>query len=162
MTEVWLTGPVDGVHPLLMPAAHALLQTREDLSRLLDGLSVEQIWQRPGDSASIGFHAIHIGGATDRLLTYARGEQLSEAQLASARAEAQLAGLSSSEIVARVHAALDAGLEVIRGTDANALTSPREVGRKKLPSTVLGLIFHAAEHAARHTGQIATLRKIVG
>ena len=39
MTEFWLTGPVDGVHPLLMPAAHAFLQVRQEIPQFLDGLS---------------------------------------------------------------------------------------------------------------------------
>jgi hypothetical protein len=159
--ELWLTGPVAGVHPLLMPAAHALLQARADVPRLLEGLTLEQIWQRPAGSASIGFHALHLGGATERLLTYARGEQLSEAQLAAAREEKTVAALDAAAITARVHACLDAALEQIRATDAATLTSPREVGRQRLPSTVLGVIFHAAEHASRHAGQMATLKKIV-
>jgi hypothetical protein len=37
----------------------------------------------------------------------------------------------------------------------------RDVGRKRLPSTTLGLIFHAAEHSARHAGQIVTLASVV-
>ena len=38
----------------------------------------------------------------------------------------------------------------------------REVGRARLPSTVLGLLFHGAEHTQRHVGQIITTAKIVG
>jgi hypothetical protein len=37
----------------------------------------------------------------------------------------------------------------------------RAVGRAQLPSTVIGLLFHGAEHSARHAGQIATLAKVV-
>jgi uncharacterized damage-inducible protein DinB len=37
----------------------------------------------------------------------------------------------------------------------------RGVGRAQLPSNVLGLLFHAAEHASRHTGQVVTTAKIV-
>jgi hypothetical protein len=161
MTEVWLTGPVEGVHPLLMPAAHALLQVRAEIPLALEGLSVIQIWTRPAQSASIGFHAIHLAGATERLMTYATSAQLSEAMLAEARAEKTLDGLGPEEIIARVNRAVDAAVAQIRSTESSTLTDSREVGRQQLPSTVLGLIFHAAEHAARHAGQIATLRKIV-
>jgi uncharacterized damage-inducible protein DinB len=159
--EVWLTGPVDGVHPLMLPAVHALLQAREDVSRLIADLSVEQIWQRPAGSAAIGFHALHIAGATERLLTYARGEALTDAQLAAAREEKALSGLPAAELIARVDAGISAAVEQIRSTDLSTLIDRREVGRQKLPSTVFGLIFHAAEHASRHAGQIATLKKIV-
>jgi uncharacterized damage-inducible protein DinB len=161
MIEAWLTGPVDGIDPLLMPAAHALLQVRQELPALVDGLTVEELWQRPGSSASIGFHALHIAGATDRLLTYARGAALSDEQLAAARAEKSLAGMDGAALVAVVEAAIDRGLAQIRSTARDSFTDAREVGRQRLPSTVLGLIFHAAEHAARHAGQIATLRRIV-
>jgi uncharacterized damage-inducible protein DinB len=161
MTEAWLTGPVPGVHPLLMPAAHAFLQIREEIAALVDGLSVEQLWRSPGASASIGFHALHIRGATDRLLTYARGAPLSAEQLEAAKAEKNAHGVDAATVVAHVIAAMDAALEQIRQTRPNTLTDAREVGRQRLPSTVLGLIFHAAEHATRHAGQISTLRRIV-
>ena len=34
LPEVWLRGPLEGFAPVVMPAAHALLQVREDLERL--------------------------------------------------------------------------------------------------------------------------------
>lgn len=37
----------------------------------------------------------------------------------------------------------------------------RPVGRAQLPSTVRGLLFHAAEHAQRHTGQVITTAMII-
>jgi uncharacterized damage-inducible protein DinB len=162
MTELWLSGPVDGVPPFLMPAAHTFLQVRQDVPKLLAGLSLEQLWKRVGQSAAIGFHALHIAGATDRLMTYARGEQLSDAQLADARSLEQAAtGVECSELLSRVQWAMDAALEQIRATPDAALLAPRGVGRKNLPSNTLGLIAHAAEHALRHAGQIATLKKVI-
>jgi hypothetical protein len=44
--------------------------------------------------------------------------------------------------------------------EADLLTA-RAVGRRQLPSNVLGLLFHAAEHTQRHTGQVITTSKIV-
>ena len=161
MTEAWLTGPIDGVPAMLMPAAHSFLQVRQELPQLLDGLSVEHVWRTPGASTSIGFHAIHLAGATDRLLTYARGEQLSDTQLAAVKAERQINGLTVDEIVERVATAMDRAIEQLRHTSSAMMNEPRDVCRQRLPSTVLGLLFHAAEHATRHVGQIATLRKIV-
>jgi uncharacterized damage-inducible protein DinB len=162
MTEKWLTGPVPGVDPLLLPVAHALLQVRDDVRRTLEGLSLDQVWKPVGASATIGFHALHIGGATDRLLTYARGEQLSERQVAIARQESNVDGLDAEALARHVEQAVDAALNQIRLTSAASLTTPREVGRLRLPSTVIGLLFHAAEHATRHAGQMATLRRITG
>ncbi len=162
MTETWLTGPVPGFDPMLMPVVHALLQVRADVRRALDGLSDDHVWQRVGASATIGFHALHIAGATDRLLTYARGEQLSAVQVAAAREESRLSGLDAAALNARVEHAMEAALEQVRRTPVSTLTAPRDVGRDHLPSTVIGLLFHAAEHAARHAGQMATLRRIAG
>ena len=161
MTEAWLTGPVEGVPTLLMPAAHSFLQVKQELPQLMSGLSLDQIWLTIGRSASIGFHAVHLAGATDRLLTYARGEQLSVAQLEVSRAERAIKGLDGGAITERVGRAMDLAIAQLRQTPSGIIGEPREVGRLRLPSTVLGLIFHAGEHATRHLGQIATLRKIV-
>jgi uncharacterized damage-inducible protein DinB len=161
VTEAWLTGPVAGVPQMLMPAAHSFVQVKEELPRLLSGLTVEQIWHKPGASASMGFHALHLAGATDRLLTYARGEQLNASQLGAAKAERTLAGLTAEDIASRVAEAMDRALEQLRATPSDIIGEAREVGRQRLPSTVLGLIFHAAEHATRHVGQIATLRNVI-
>jgi uncharacterized damage-inducible protein DinB len=161
MTEAWLSGPIRGVPPLLMPAAHAFVQVQRELPQLLAGLSVEQIWQRPGASTSIGYHAVHLAGATDRLLTYARGQQLSPAQLETMQAERTQANLTAEWIVDCVTGAMERALDQLRHTAPDSIGEPREVGRQRLPSTVLGLLFHAAEHASRHLGQITTLRKIV-
>jgi len=74
--EVWLRGPLPGVSPLLMPAAHCLMQCREEIEAAASRLTAEQLWTRPGGAASAGFHLRHIVGSLDRLLTYARGAQL--------------------------------------------------------------------------------------
>jgi uncharacterized damage-inducible protein DinB len=162
MTEAWLTGPVDGVPALLMPAAHAFVQVQREIPHLLAGLTEDQLWTRPGDSASIGYHAVHLAGATARLLTYARGESLSDVQLAEARLEAKTSGLDADAVGARVDAAMAAAVRQLRATPDAELLTPRDVGRLRLPSNVLGLVFHAAEHATRHAGQIATLRRVLG
>lgn len=162
MTEFWLSGPIGGVPPLLGPAVHTFLQVRHDVRDLLLALTIEQLWMKPGHSAPIGFHALHIAGATDRLLTYARGEALSDRQLEQVRgAEQSIGGLDGVELISRVDRVLAAAIEQLRATDDASLLEPRYVGRKRLPSTMFGLIAHAAEHAYRHAGQIATLRRIV-
>lgn len=161
--EVWLRGPVDGIIPILQPAAHALLQVREDVMTAVAGLTERQVWARPGGAAAIGYHLLHLPGSTDRLLTYSRGGQLSREQLAMLTAEraAHDDAPPLDELVPRFAASIDAAIEYLRTVrEADALV-PREVGRQRLPSTTIGLIFHAAEHAARHAGQIITLRAVV-
>ena len=163
--EVWLRGPVEGFEPLLMPAVHALLQAREDLEHLAASVPDEHVWQRPGGAASIGFHLRHMGGALERLLTYARGETLSDAQKAAARAESEpdASAPSLREVAAGTCASIDRALDQLRSTSAEDLLVPRKVGRLGLPSTTLGLICHAAEHCTRHVGQsISTARILSG
>lgn len=161
--EVWLRGPVPGIAPGLQPAAHALLQVAEDVLPLMSTLTIEQLWARPGGAASIGFHLKHLPGSLDRLLTYARGEQLSPSQMTYLAAERTvhddqplLAALTSA-----FSQGIDSAIEYLRTVPEASLLEPREVGRQKRPSTTLGLIFHAAEHSSRHAGQIVTLSRVV-
>lgn len=162
-TEVWLRGPIEGVPALLQPVAHSLLQCREELSSALATLSPEQIWTQPGGAASIGFHVRHAAGSLDRLFTYARGEALSTAQRAALAIETQpdLAPNAGARLVAALDEAVARALEQLRATTERTLLDSRGVGRAQLPSTVLGLLFHAAEHMQRHAGQVATTVKML-
>ncbi len=159
--EAWQRGPLSGVDPYLMPAAHALVQASEDLE-VVAGLSREQLLARPGGIASLDFHLRHLAAATERLLTYARGRQLTPEQLAQAAAEKE-AGASpdAATLVAEVRTALEQALAEIRATPRERLLEPREVGRARLPSNVIGLLGHIAEHASRHLGQITTTARLV-
>jgi uncharacterized damage-inducible protein DinB len=163
-TEVWQRGPVPGVDPLLTPVAHALLQVQEDLRALAARVDDEdRVWRRPGGAASIAFHVRHIAGSTDRLLTYARGESLSDAQRAAAKAESidDRPQATFQQLVENTIRALDRALDQVRATSRDSLLEARAVGRLRLPSTTIGLLFHAAEHATRHTGQAITTARIV-
>jgi hypothetical protein len=161
MAEAWLSGPVDGVDPALMPAAHAFIQTLEDVEKAVADLTTEQIWMSPGGAASIGFHLMHLSGSTDRLLTYARGATLNDVQKAALGAEKAPAKVDAAPLLADLRTAFDAALAQIRATPASTLQDARAVGRAQLPTTVLGLIFHAAEHSQRHAGQVVTTAKVV-
>jgi hypothetical protein len=163
MSEVWLRGPVSGIPGLLQPVAHGLLQCREELTAAITGLTPEHIWARPSGVASIGFHARHAAGSLDRLFTYARGERLSSAQRAALAAEADpdLTPSAGTTLIAAFDDAVERALEQIRTTSEATLLDARGVGRAQLPSTVLGLLFHAAEHAQRHVGQLVTTAKLL-
>ena len=156
MPEAWLRGNVPGVPVLLMPAAHAVIDAGEEIERACAGLSVEQLWSRPGGAASIGFHLRHVVGSLERLLTYARGEALSQAQLDALRQEAEPGDPPEAlaSLLAGVRTAVADTLDAYRNTPADTLHDARNVGRAGLPSTVFGLLFHAAEHARRHAGQV--------
>lgn len=159
--EPWLRGPVEGIEPWLQPVAHALVQVREDVARAVSGLSREALLARPGGAASLAFHLRHIPGSIDRLTTYASGAALDEAQKAALAAEKQETVDDPAALVASFERALAAALERLRRFPAAWLLEPRAVGRAGLPSTVLGLLFHSAEHAQRHTGQVIATAKVV-
>jgi uncharacterized damage-inducible protein DinB len=159
--EVWLRGPIAGVPPLLQPVAHSLLQCCEEIDAALSGLTPQQIWREPNGAASLGFHVRHAAGSLDRLFTYARGATLSDAQRATLAEESQPAlALTASELLATFDSAVNRALQQLGTTDERTLTDVRSVGRAKLPSTVVGLLFHAAEHTQRHAGQIVTTARI--
>ena len=111
----------------------------------------------------MGFHLAHMAGSTDRLLTYARGEALSDPQFATLAAERELDRTRPSleSLLDAWRLAVDGALRQIAATPESILLEPRVVGRGRLPSTVLGLLFHSAEHAQRHAGQIITTAKII-
>jgi len=159
--EVWLRGEqVAGVPPLLQPVAHSLLQSREEAEHVLAGLAPATLWLSP-NRASIGFHVLHAIGSLDRLLTYARGAMLSEAQLLVLKQEGTPdPDLTADDLFAAFDAAVERALDQLRGTAERTLGEGRHVGRAKLPSTVAGLLFHAAEHTQRHVGQALTTRKL--
>ena len=161
--EFWLRGPVEGIPPLLQPAAHALLQAREEASNAATGLSPDQLWAAPGGTATAGFHLRHIAGVIDRLFTYARGEALSEERLATLRREAEPGDPpeDAASLIAALDAAVERALVQLRATPESALLEPRKVGRAGLPSNVIGLLFHAAEHAQRHTGQLLVTARVL-
>lgn len=160
--EAWLRGPLDGVPAQLQPVAHALVQALEDVERAAAPLSPEELRARPGGAASVGFHLRHLAGSTDRLLAYARGEQLSPAQLALLAAEGEEApGVAAAELLAAVRVAIESALEQLRATPDASLDEPREVGRGRLPSSVRGLLYHVGEHTARHAGQVVTTARVV-
>lgn len=158
--EVWLRGPLPGYIDELQPVAHSLLQVREEIGRVVS-LPSAQVWARPGGAASIGFHLKHLAGSLDRLLTYAGGSQLSPAQRDDLAGEAREGDESVEALVCRAQAAIDRALAHVRTTPLCTLDATREVGHARLPSTVLGLLFHAAEHAQRHSAQIITTAKVV-
>jgi len=161
--EVWLRGALPDVAPLLQPVAHSLLQCRLEVRATVPSLSATELWVTPGGAASAGYHVRHAIGSLDRLFSYARGEQLSRDQLSALREEGRMderQGIQAA-LVAEFDAAVDRALAQLRSTDPDTLLEPREVGRAKLPSTVLGLLFHAAEHTQRHVGQLVTTAKVV-
>ena len=160
MTEPWLNGPIEGVPPHLMPVFHSFAMVREDLARYTEGLTTEDVWRRTGSLPSLGFHLRHMGESVDRLVSYLCGEQLSETQIATLKQEGEPGGASLAELLAGVDAKLSAAEARLRTIAKDSMEEPRYIGKKRLPSTVLGLLVHIAEHTQRHLGQAITTAKL--
>lgn len=160
--EVWLRGPVPGISPLLQPVAHALLQAGEEVNALMGQFPDALLWERPAGVASPAFHLQHLTGVLDRLFTYARNRQLSSAQLEALQQEGrQQEGMTTAGLVAAFNRQLDAAIVQLKNTPESELAETREVGRARIPSTVLGLLVHAAEHTQRHLGQLLVTVRVV-
>jgi uncharacterized damage-inducible protein DinB len=148
---------------MLMPPAHALVQASEDIERAASELTVAELWVKPGGAASVGFHLRHIAGSTDRLLTYARGERLTETQRQAVALEGEPGDppANATALVGEAQAAIARALTALRAVPKESLYDPRTVGRAALPTNVFGLLCHVAEHTQRHTGQVITTAKII-
>ncbi len=158
--EPWLRGPLRDVHPLIMPVLFSFQQVREDLKHHTAGLSDEQVWLRPGGLPPLGFHLRHIAGSVDRLLTYLLGEPLGPEQLQRLREESTPNG-SLGTLLESVDASLAAAESRLRALDTRTIYDARGVGRQQLPTTVVGLLVHIAEHTQRHLGQAITTAKLL-
>jgi len=161
--EVWLRGPLDDITSLLQPVAHALLQACEEVNELMEEFPEELLWVKPAGLASPGFHLQHLSGVIDRLFTYAEGGQLDQRQLDALAAEGNQGEntISVADLVEKFNRQIDNALTQLSKVDENTLTEARGVGRAKLPSTVIGLYVHAAEHTMRHVGQLLVTVKIL-
>ena len=162
--EYWLRGPVEGISPLLQPVAHALLQARDEVNALMAEFPDFLLWERPAGLASPGFHLWHLSGVLDRLFTYSDGKALSDGQLADLEAEGtpHKGASFAREGVDRFNLQIDNCLQQLSRVAEGELTQARQVGRARMPSTVIGLLVHAAEHTMRHTGQLLVTARILG
>ena len=160
--EAWLSGKIEDVSPVLMPAAHALVQAARDIEKATANLTLEELRMKPNGAPSVAFHLLHIAESIDRLLTYARGGNLSDAQFAALAAESEIDDSADVETLAKKAVEqIESAIREIKSTPEEILFDARTVGHKKLPTNVFGLLFHIAEHTQRHTGQIVTTAKIV-
>lgn len=161
--EVWLRGPLRGIPALLQPVAHALLQVDEEIAELMEGFPDTGLYEQPAGMASVAFHLRHLSGVLDRLFTYAGNAALSPEQLQYLNAEGKFEpGISSVQLVNAFHRQVQIAVEKLKNFDERHLTDTRLVGRQQIPSTVIGLLVHAAEHTTRHYGQLLVTVKVLG
>ncbi len=162
--EPWLRGTLGEVDAVRRGVLHALELAAEDAERWCAGLSDEEMELRPFELPSVGFQLRHVARSLDRLLTYAEGRQLSEAQMRELRSEmlaGMLVGMVAGDGRAEFRWAVARSMERVRAIAPGMYEEVREVGRARLPSTVGGLLVHCAEHTQRHVGQMVTTAKVV-
>jgi uncharacterized damage-inducible protein DinB len=160
LPEPWLRGTLTDVPAVQRAVLHTLELAEEDLAKWCRGLSDAEMNARPANLAPVAFHLRHISRSIDRLLTYAEGKELDEAQMDALRSELD-PGTSCDELFAELARALEQGASRVQAFHASQLEESRAVGKKRLPATVGGLLVHIAEHTQRHVGQAITTAKIL-
>ncbi len=160
--EVWLRGPLPGILPALQPVAHALLQALEEVTIIMKDFPDPLLWKRSAGMASVGFHLQHMKGVLDRLFTYAEDKMLTSEQLQALSEEGQpRQNLTTGILISHFNQAVNFSLDRIKNTPEHTLYHSRGVGRAQIPSTVFGLMVHAAEHTMRHLGQLLVTAAVV-
>jgi uncharacterized damage-inducible protein DinB len=159
--EPWLRGIETDVPAIGRAVLHALHLAHEDLRKWCGDLSDAEVNARPAGAAPVAFHIRHLARSLDRLLTYAEGRNLSEEQMARLRTELDPYA-TREELFAELRTALADAVARVRALAGTNLEEARTVGKKRLPTTVGGLLVHVADHTQRHVGQAITTAKVVG
>jgi uncharacterized damage-inducible protein DinB len=160
LPEPWLRGTLKEVPVVQRAVMHAMELAEEDLTRWCASLSDEQLNARPFGLPSVAFHLRHIARSLDRLLTYAEGRSLTDEQSAAMKAELD-SGASGRDLFLELRSSLIRSAGRVRSFDVSAFERARNVGKKRLPTTIAGLLIHVADHTQRHVGQAITTAKIM-
>jgi len=158
--EPWLRGTHTDVPAVARAVLHALELSIDDLAKWTEGLTDDEVHTQPLGLPSLAFHLRHIARSTDRILSYAEGNQLTSEQLAALKAE-QTGEESLAALLAEVEIAFTNAAERIRVLATANFDAPRGVGRKQLPTSIGGALIHVADHTQRHTGQVVTTAKVL-
>lgn len=155
-----MRGDIKDTSPFVAPVIYSLRQAREDLEKWTADLSPEQVWSSRSGLTPLGFQLKHIAGSVDRLTTYLEERPLSDTQMSELNAEGQPDG-DLTNLLARIEEVFTRVERVFRSLDPARLAEPRYIGRKRLPTTAIGLLVHIAEHTQRHVGEaIVTVKAL--
>ncbi len=138
---------------------HALELATEDGERWCAALTDTEMFATPAGLPPVAFHLRHIARSLDRLLTYAEDRQLDERQLALLQSEREPG--SATGVLEEYRTGLKKAKERAQSFEPASYEQERAIGRKRLPTTVAGLLIHCAEHTSRHVGQAVTTAKLV-
>jgi uncharacterized damage-inducible protein DinB len=160
MTEPWLSGTLTDLPPLQRAVVHSLQMAQEDTEKWCGNLTETELHARPYGLPSVAFQLRHIARSLDRFCTYAEAHLLTPEQFKALNTEMDPTGTPNS-IFEELHTSLDQTKLRLAQIIRNPLETPINIGRKQLPTTLAGLLVHAAEHTQRHVGQAITTAKLL-
>ncbi len=160
MSEPWLRGTLPELPAVQRALVHSLQMADEDLNKWCRGLSDLEVNARPFGLPSIAFQVRHIARSLDRFCCYAEGRPLTAEQLAALANELEGPGTADA-IFAEWQFSLEKTKTRLDAIIGQPLDWPVKIGRKELPTTLAGLLIHAAEHTQRHVGQAITTAKVL-
>ncbi|MGB7546387.1 MAG: DinB family protein [Terracidiphilus sp.] len=163
--EPWLRGTHAEVPAVGRAVLHAFDLALDDLTQWTAGLTDAEVHAEPLGLTSLAFHLKHIARSTDRLLSYAEGNQISAEQLAALKGEkdgAEKRELETlAELLAEVEASFSNAADRVRVLATADFNTFRGVGRKQLPTSIGGALIHVADHTQRHVGQVVTTARVL-
>jgi uncharacterized damage-inducible protein DinB len=139
---------------------HSLQMAEEDTSKWCGCLDDHELHARPFQLPSVAFQLRHIARSLDRFCCYAEGVPLTPQQLAALSTEMDPSGTRET-IFKELRESLETTRQRLDAIIRQPLDQPIKVGRKGLPTTLAGLLIHAAEHTQRHVGQAITTAKVI-
>jgi uncharacterized damage-inducible protein DinB len=160
LPEPWLQGTLTDLPVLQRAILHSLQMAQEDATNWCGGLDDREILARPFGLPSVAFQLRHIARSLDRFCCYAEGVPLNPQQLAALASEMENSGTRDS-IFSELEASLENTRRRFEVIVRQPLDTPIAIGRKRLPTTLAGLLVHAAEHSQRHVGQAITTAKVI-
>jgi uncharacterized damage-inducible protein DinB len=160
MTEPWLSGTLSDFPPLQRALLHSLQMAHEDITKWCGDFDDQRIHARPLGLPSVAFQIRHIARSLDRFCTYGEGSALTADQLDALADELNGPGTRQS-IFDEFEESLASTKRRLEGIVRQPQDTPIAIGRKKLPTSLGGLLVHAAEHTQRHVGQAITTAKVI-
>ena len=126
------------------------------IERCLEHLTDEDVWWRPNEASnSIGNLLLHLRGNITQWIIGGVGERPYERHRQQEFDERT--HIPAGELLAKLRTVIEDADKIIRGLDADALLSKRQIQDYEV--TVLEAIYHVVEHFGMHTGQIILLTK---
>jgi uncharacterized damage-inducible protein DinB len=132
----------------------------EDTSKWCGAFDDQELHARPFQLPSVAFQLRHIARSLDRFCCYAEGVPLTGHQLTALSTEMDPSGTHET-IFKELGESLETTRQRLEAIVRQPLDQPIKIGRKGLPTTLAGLLIHAAEHTQRHVGQAITTAKVI-